>query len=105
VKTGKFLSNFVKTKDVTKPVVVTITTVETQTFEDKEKGTSRDSLVVYTKELEQGVVLCKASIMQLMELCGSDETDEWVGKKVTLFADPTVQYMGKRIGGIRFKAA
>lgn len=33
------------------------------------------------------------------------ESDDWSGKPITLFFDPTVQYMGKLVGGVRCRQA
>ncbi len=104
MKARKFVSEYIKSKDLARPITVTIISVEARSFEDPETKRKRDSLVVFFKELDQGVVLCKASTGQLIELCSTDETDEWVGKKVVLFRDDNVTYMGKKIGGLRFRA-
>lgn len=104
MKVGKFLSNYVKSKDLTKPVKLTITTTESETFNEG-KAEEKTALVVFFKELEQGVVLCKDSINQLVELCGSDDTDDWSGKVVEMFNDLTVKFQGKNVGGIRFRKA
>ncbi len=32
---------------------------------------------------------------------GSTETDDWMGKKITLYNDPSISYAGKITGGIR----
>ena len=104
MRISKFLSNYLKSKDVKAPVVVTISGAEAVTFGEGKKD-EKESLVVYFKELEQGVVLCKESIRQLVELTGSEDTDSWTGKRVELFNDPTVKFEGKNVGGIRFRAA
>lgn len=104
MQTRKFISEYLKSKDVQKPITVTVMSVEMRTFDDQEKKTKRNTLVVFFRELDQGVVLSKASLKQLIDIFGSSETDDWLGKKVVLFLDETVCYMGKRIGGLRFKA-
>lgn len=105
MKLGKYVSNFLKAKDITAPVTATISAVEVVSFRDQEKGGERDSVVLFFKELEQGVVTCKSSLRQLIEILESDDSDNWIGKKVILFNDADVQYRGRRIGGIRFRAA
>lgn len=43
--------------------------------------------------------------MRLMEgIMGSDETDDWIGKEVVLYTDPTISFGGKITGGIRVRA-
>ncbi len=35
-------------------------------------------------------------------VCGSSDTDDWLGKVITLYWDPTVEYpKGTRVGGLR----
>jgi len=102
MKISKFVSNYIKSADLKKPQTVTISTVEVEKFEPKDRP-AEEKLVLYTVELDQGVVLCKAAILQLEELFG-DETDGWLGKKVVIFCDPNIMFGGKRVGGIRFKA-
>lgn len=101
MKTSKYVSAYVKAKDIAKPQTVTVTSVEEREFTND--GKTKTSLVVFFKELEQGVVACKEALIQLTEIFETEETDDWTGKKVTLFADPNVKYAGKRVGGLRFK--
>ena len=104
MKAGKFLSNYLKSKDVKEPITLTVSAVESETFKDDDGG-ERDSLVLYAKELEQGVVLSKTALAQVIEILGSDETEDWVGKRIVLFNDNTVTFKGKRVGGLRFREA
>lgn len=39
----------------------------------------------------------------LAQIFGSEETDDWVGKKIVLFEDPSIEFKGKRVGGIRIR--
>lgn len=36
---------------------------------------------------------------------GSNESDDWIGKQVVLYNDPTVSFAGKVTGGIRVRKA
>ena len=104
MKAGKFLSNFLKSKDVREPITITITSVEVEEFKDDDGG-ARESLVIYAKEIEQGVVLSKTALAQVIDILGSDETDTWTGKQIVLFNDTSVTFKGKRVGGLRFREA
>jgi len=58
--------------------------------------------VLYFKEVEQGLVLNLTNFNTIADLYG-DETDAWVGKKITVF--PTeVTFSGKTSLGIRIRA-
>lgn len=50
------------------------------------------------------LVLNATNIKLCARACGSDDTDDWIGKKVVLYADPNVSYAGKLVGGIRIRA-
>lgn len=104
MNTKRFLSNYVKAKDVKEPITLTVTAVEAETFKD-DNGAERESLVLYAKEIEQGVVMSKSALSQVVEIFGSEETEEWTGKKIVLFNDPNVTFKGKRVGGLRFREA
>jgi len=104
MKAGKYLSNFLKSRDVKEPIVITITSVEVESFKDDDGG-ERESLVLYAREIEQGVVMSKTALNQVIEILGTDETDEWTGKRITLFNDKNVLYKGARVGGLRFREA
>lgn len=41
--------------------------------------------------------------IQLITMCHGEETDNWVGKQITLWSDPSVSFGAKLTGGIRVK--
>ena len=43
---------------------------------------------------------CK-TCRRLLIACWGDETDEWIGRRITLYCDPTVKYGKDEVGGIR----
>ena len=47
-------------------------------------------------------LLNKTNIKRIAKLFG-DDTDEWMGKEVTLYNDPDVEYMGEVVGGLRVR--
>lgn len=47
-------------------------------------------------------LLNKTNIKRIAKLYG-DDTDEWVGKKVTIYNDPDVEFMGEIVGGLRVR--
>ncbi len=56
------------------------------------------------EELDKPMVLNSTNIHNCARACGSDNTDDWVGKKVVLYEDPNVSWGGKLVGGIRLRA-
>ena len=57
--------------------------------------------VLYFKEQEKGMVLNLTNFQRIVSLCGKDDTDDWAGVQIQLFNDPTVDFGGKLVGGIR----
>ena len=55
-------------------------------------------------ELEMPLVLNSTNIQLAERAFGSDETDDWIGKKIVLYVDPNVSFGGKIVGGIRVRA-
>ncbi len=55
-------------------------------------------------ETDKPLVLNSTNIQLCERIFASDDTDEWVGKKVVLYVDPNVSYGGKVVGGIRVRA-
>ena len=61
--------------------------------------------VLYFKEAQKGVVLNWTNIQMAAKLCGSEDSDDWVGKQIQLYEDPNISFGGKIVGGIRFRKA
>jgi hypothetical protein len=55
-------------------------------------------------ETDKPLVLNTTNIQLCEHVFGSDDTDDWTGKKIVLYTDPTVSYGGKLVGGIRVRA-
>ena len=60
--------------------------------------------VVFFKEAQKGIVLSKTLAFQISKAVGSEDTDDWVGKKITIFPEE-VMVAGKPRTAIRAKAA
>jgi hypothetical protein len=56
------------------------------------------------EESDKPLVLNSTNIQLCQRVFSSDDTDEWVGKKIVLYTDPNVSYAGKVVGGIRVRA-
>lgn len=54
----------------------------------------------HTKKL----VLNKARTRQITALAGGPSEKDWVGTGVEMFDDPSVEFAGKQVGGIRVRA-
>ncbi len=68
-----------------------------------EKVGEDQKTVVYFQGLEKSMVLNWTNACTLADLYGDDD-DDWIGREIVIWVDPTVMYAGKRTGGLRFKA-
>lgn len=59
--------------------------------------------ILYFNEARKGLALNQTNISLVAHITGSEETDDWRGKPVQLFEDPTISYGGKVIGGVRVR--
>lgn len=96
MKIGKaFPSNYIKSDDLDgRRVVVTIDRVELEKIGDDEKP------VLYFKGKDRGLVLNKTNAATIVEITGSDDTDDWHGHPIVLFPSKT-EFQGKRVPCIR----
>lgn len=56
------------------------------------------------QETERPLVLNGTNIRLMQMIFDSDDTDAWIGNKIVLFSDPSIQFQGKFVGGIRVRA-
>lgn len=65
-------------------------------------GSDDQPVSVYLKEFPSGRPFKPAkTVRKLMVLAWGNESDDYVGKRMTLWGDPDVTWAGKKIGGIR----
>ena len=91
-------SNFLKKEDLPKPVKVVIDNVDLMEFD--QDGKTQRKLVLKFKDKEKALACNKTNARIIAAMLG-DETDNWVGKEVTLYNDPTVSMGDQIVGGIR----
>lgn len=95
-------SKFLKKEDVGRGVLATITScVKKNVAMDGAEPEMKWCLTF--RELEKPLVLNATNIQLCEQVCGSDDTDHWAGKRIVLYTDPNVSYAGKLIGGIRVR--
>lgn len=57
------------------------------------------------QELSKPLVMNGTNLQLCAHALGTDETDNWIGKQIVLYNDPSVQFQGKLVGGVRIRAA
>ena len=90
-----FPSNYLKASDLNgRAVRVTIESVSMEKIGDDRK------MVLHFVGKDKGLVLNKTNANRIVEAVGSDETDDWEGTRITLYACK-VDFQGKRVDAIR----
>lgn len=97
-------SKFLKKEDVMpNPIMVTITKAS-QHDVSLQNEPSRLKWCLEFAETDKPLVLNVTNMRLLESIFGSDDTDDWIGKKIVLYNDPSIMYAGKVTGGVRVRA-
>lgn len=96
-------SKYVKKEDVGTGKTVTIDRIEQENVAG-ENQPEEMKYVMYFKEAQKGLVLNWTNLQLAASVCGSEETDDWPGKKIELYEDPNISFGGKLVGGVRIRA-
>src|SRR5678815_4556537 len=95
-----FQSKFLAKEDVPNPVVATIANVKYETI--KGKGRDEQKAVMEFAGNLKPMILNKGNWTRVEVLYGP-ESDEWLGKKIEIYVDPTVEFGGDIVGGLRLR--
>lgn len=94
------VSKYLKKEDVTPPLIVTISGLTHENLAKDGEAPEMKYILQFIENLKPMVLnLTNGKLIAIVT--GSEETDEWVGKKITLWNDPTVSFGDKMTGGIR----
>ena len=105
MKAGSLIeSKFLKKEDINDETgnLVTIDSLEQQNV-GKDDGDEDLKWCMYFKEFKKPLVMNSTNIQLTTKALGTDETDDWVGKKIVLYVDDSVSFGGKIVGGIRIR--
>lgn len=95
VNTGEYL----KKEDLEKPVLATISGASIEAIGEEKES----KLVIHFKEDIKSLVANKTNLQLMAALFQSDDTDNWLGRKIVLYNDPTIMFGGKVVGGVRVR--
>ena len=93
-------SKFLTKEDCDPAIIVTITGWD-QVDVSLESGPAKMRYVLNFEETDKPFVLNSTNGNRIQLLTGKGDFDEWIGTKITLFNDKTVEFGGKIVGGIR----
>src|SRR3990167_3600863 len=95
-------SKYLKQSDLDGEVEVTIIKVG-QLNVAREDQEPEMKWAMKLQEFKKPMVLNSTNIQLLAKACESEESEDWIGKKVVIYADPNVSFGGKLVGGLRVK--
>lgn len=95
-------SKYLKYQDLEqKDVVVTIQRVAQEILENQ--GQKQKKWVLYFNELEKGLALNSTNGKTLIKILGTDEMNDWVGQRITLYEKDDVEFQGELVSAIRVR--
>jgi len=93
-------SNYLKKEDVMPPITVTISGLEQKNMAKEGEPVENKYILTWMENIKP-MVLNMTNGQLIAHVLGSEETDDWRGKQITLYNDPSVSFGGKLTGGIR----
>jgi hypothetical protein len=95
-------SKFLKKEDVQAGVLLTIQSVVQKNVAKQGADPEMKWCLTFVEE-DKPFVLNSTNIQLCQAIFGSDDTDEWLNRQIVLYTDPTIQFQGKVIGGVRVR--
>lgn len=94
-------SNYISKSDVGRGLLLTI-----KNYEKKNVGIGKQDIqyVFYFDEHAKGFILKPTNGKLIASIAGSADFDDWIGVKIVLYIDPTIEFGGEIKGGIRVRA-
>jgi hypothetical protein len=87
-----------------KAITLTIASIILEKMHPQANAPEVEKWVLYFKEAKKGVVLNRTMAYQIGEFLGSEDTDDWVGKSITIYPQP-MTVAGRKVTAIRARAA
>lgn len=93
---------FIGKDDVGKGLLVTITGCDKENVAVEDAPKELKWCLMFA-EIDKPLVLNATNIALAEQVCGSNDTDQWIGHQIVLYVDPTVSYAGRVVGGVRIR--
>ena len=82
----------------------TIVTIKSYEQETMGQGAQQvEKWVLYFREVKKGLGLNKTNGKMCCKLFGSDDMDDWIGKKLALYVKDDVEFQGEIVSAIRVR--
>ena len=101
-RSDAFPSNYIGKDDVPDPVIAIIDDVERQPIRNDAGGTDDKPVMTFAHGQFKPLILNNINWMTLEDAYGED-SDDWRGKPVEIYVDPSVMFAGRRVGGVRLR--
>lgn len=96
-------SRFLKKEDCGAGILVTVAGCHEENMALEGQPEQKEWCLTFTEPVKP-LVLKSTNAQIIASFLGSDETDNWMGRKIVLYHDPSVSMRGKVVGGIRARA-
>jgi len=97
-------SKYLKKEDVGDGLIATIAMLDKKNVALPNEPPEEKYIMIFEEDLNP-LVLNWTNIQLCAQACGSQETDDWIGKQIILYNDPNVSFAGKITGGVRIRPA
>jgi len=95
-------SKFLKKEDVGEGTLCIISSVSQENVA-KEGADPEMKWCLHFTNLDKPLVLNSTNMQLIARFTGSENTEDWEGKRIILYDDPSVSFGGKLTGGIRVR--
>ncbi|MDA1095366.1 MAG: hypothetical protein O3A25_19205 [Acidobacteria bacterium] len=100
ITTGRYL----KREDVTEAGSIhRIVSVVQEALRTGTEGETELKWLLTVDDLKP-LILNATNIRRLVAAFESQDTDDWIGQRIVLYDDPTIEFGGKQVGGVRVRA-
>ena len=93
-------SKYLKKEDVMPPMTVTISGIMMENLAQQGQPPEMKAVLQFSEAVKP-MVMNPTNAQLIAHINGSEETDDWIGQKITLHNDPSISYSGRLTGGIR----
>ena len=87
-----------------KAITLTIARIQREKMHPQANAPEVEKWVMYFNEAKKGIVLNRTLAFQIAEFLGTDETDDWTGKRIIIYPQP-MTVAGRKVTAIRARAA
>ena len=95
-------SKYLKKEDFPEAATLTITGVSKVNIA-KENEKPQYKYAMQFAEVGKPLLLNSTNIKRTAKACGSEDSDDWTGKKIVVYNDEEVEFGGEIIGGLRVR--